>query len=210
MARHSAKQNKAATKTKTKTALTPVKKKSKPKSSPGPAVPAPVSVHPTSHEGIEALPRSAKLVELQRQLFVTKTSTASLGKYDTTLKGESERQKGKRRQFEQNEVDATTEKERALAILGSLDNAVKVDKIRQGTDPESGTVNVRKAIRTASRGRGSASLASTSSDRGKSSSRIRGRGASSRGGGSSRGGRGASSGRGGVSRSSNSRGKPRS
>lgn len=122
--------------------------------------PAPTTLAPSiSHEARENLPRSAKLADLERQLKLTRTSTASLGKYDKKLDGEAAREKGVRRQFESNEIDTSTEREKYLAVLNGLDNDEKVKKRIKGLSEHSDVLNARKAIRSASKGKGSASLA---------------------------------------------------
>jgi hypothetical protein len=141
--------------------LAKAKAASEPKKPAPPA--APVYNGPsTSYESREALPRSAKLSELDRQLKLTKTSTASLGKFDKLLSGEPAREKGKKRQFDSNEiVDSTTEREKYFAVLQGMETDKKVEARKAGkanlkTD---GLVNSRKAIRAASKGKGSANLA---------------------------------------------------
>lgn len=108
------------------------------------------------------MPRTAKLSELERQLKLTKSSTASLGKFDKVLTGESVREKGKKRQFESNEItDSSNERERYFAVLDSMETDKKVEARRAKRDnlKTDGLVNARKAIRAASKGKGSASLA---------------------------------------------------
>lgn len=117
---------------------------------------------PINYDVIEGLERPAKLVQLDRQLKITKTSTASLGKYDNKLKGEPLREKGKKRQFESNEIkDSESERAKYLDILGRLDEEEIKKRRKEGAALETTNelVNVRKAIRGASRGRGSANLA---------------------------------------------------
>lgn len=130
----------------------------KPKAPTAPAYSGPS----TSYESRELLSRSAKLSELDRQLRLTKSSTASLGKFDKVLSGESPREKGKKRQFESNEIkDSSTERERYFAVLDSMETDKKVEARRQKKDnlKTDGLVNARKAIRAASKGKGSANLA---------------------------------------------------
>lgn len=112
-----------------------------------------------NHEARDALPRPAKLQEIDRQLKVTQTSTASLGKYDNKLSGESTRQKGIKRHFESNEIDTKTEQERYKAALESLEEDERKIRRKAGLEDETDVVNARKAIRGASGGKGSASLA---------------------------------------------------
>lgn len=142
----------------------------------GPPAPPPPPVYAgpsITHEARELLPRKSKLAELERQLRMTKTSTASLGKYDNRLAGEATREKGKRRQFESNEIkDSSAERERALAVLAGMENEVKVEAKKRRIEKDNGegdvdgedrgvgdVLNTRKAIRSQSKGRGSASLA---------------------------------------------------
>ena len=127
--------------------------KHKPKPVAPPARPAVV------HEARDALPRPAKLQEIDRQLKVTQSSTASLGKYDNKLSGENTREKGIKRQFESNEIDSKTELERYKAALESLDEDERKIRRKAGLEDETDVVNARKAIRGASGGKGSASLA---------------------------------------------------
>ena len=139
----------------------------------------------TSFEGFDNLPRSAKLTEIDRQVKMAKTSTASLGKYDNKLKGEPAKERGEKRKFESNEMHATTEKERYLSVLRSLDNDEKVQRRREGVSETSTIMNARKAIRSASKGRGSASLAgeekkSRFSKQGSANRESKGRGTASK------------------------------
>ena len=163
MARHSSRKGKPEKKLKS-TLSTPAK--SAKSAAAKLSVPKPAVRSVASHEGVDALPRSAKLVELDRQLKVTRTATGSLGKYDNKLSGETTKEKGLRRQFESNQVDARTEREKALSILNSLDDESKIKDRKLGKDADATTINVRKAIRTASKGQGSASLAAGNDKRG--------------------------------------------
>lgn len=134
------------------------KNKRKSKANAKPAAPTTVLAPPINHEIRDALPRPAKLQELDRQLKVTQTSTASLGKYDKRLEGEKTRIKGVRRQYDSNEIDTQTEQERYKAAFASLGNDEKIERRKAGVEEGKDLVNVRKAIRNASGGQGSASL----------------------------------------------------
>ncbi|GBB98617.1 hypothetical protein RclHR1_03280013 [Rhizophagus clarus] len=77
--------------------------------------------------------RSLRKVELQRQIAISKTATASIGKFDKTLKGES-KLKGVKRKFEPSIGDVRKEKELSLNILKKV------------VGKKGDIVNVRKAI----------------------------------------------------------------
>lgn len=174
----------------------------------GPAAPSVVRAA-TSHEVLDTLPRPAKLNELERQLKLTSTSTASLGKYDKKLKGEALREKGVKRQFEQNEIDARTEREKYFAVLESMEADERKKKRIEGKEiGDDGLVNARKAIRAASKGRGTVSLAGSSVSK-KAAGTQPGRGGpSSLKAGASKSGA-ASKGKDGKTKSSLSKGKSR-
>ncbi|KAK9900639.1 hypothetical protein P389DRAFT_15524 [Cystobasidium minutum MCA 4210] len=135
----------------------PGNKKRKPVHKPKPVEPP--AGPAINYEARDALPRPAKLQEIDRQLKVTQTSTASLGKYDNKLAGENTREKGIRRHFESNEIDTKTELERYKAALESLEEDEKKVRRKAGLEDETDVVNARKAIRGASGGKGSANLA---------------------------------------------------
>ena len=68
-------------------------------------------------------------------------------------------------QFDPTEVSAEREKSQNLAILSKLDKDPGAKKAKKAKKSEGGddVLNVRKAIRSASKGKGSASLARSSS-----------------------------------------------
>ncbi|GAA96883.1 uncharacterized protein L969DRAFT_94860 [Mixia osmundae IAM 14324] len=113
--------------------------------------------------------QAARKRELESELATTKKSTASLGRYDTQLKGEG-KVRGVKRKFEAATMPAGDEREKALTLLRDL--STKGPK-RLGAGES--TVNARKAINTASAGRGAASLVRSAEGR-SSSARGRGRG----------------------------------
>ena len=98
---------------------------------------------------------------LHRQLRSTRTATASLGKFDTTLKNEEQlvgkKNKNMKRKFEPVDVDASTEREGAMKILKLVERG---DVTQQGKGKGKGKelVNARKAIRATTGGRGAAAL----------------------------------------------------
>ncbi|CAE6492081.1 unnamed protein product [Rhizoctonia solani] len=104
--------------------------------------------------------------KLNRTLAITRTSTASMGRFDKKLEGDT-KLKGIKRQFVPNEVSADSEKKSSMDIIKRLDrvppkskrvrtDAEAEESVRSGKD---GLVNVRKAIRHASKGSGSIALA---------------------------------------------------
>ncbi|KAI9068456.1 RRS1-domain-containing protein [Trametes sanguinea] len=123
-------------------------------------------------------PVDVRKKQIDRTLAVTRTSTASMGKFDRKLEGEKKLKGMKRKvrfdalsacrslslspltlQFEPTEMSAESEKSHNLAILSKLDKepaAKKSKKSAEGSD----VLNVRKAIRATSKGKGSAALAS--------------------------------------------------
>lgn len=88
--------------------------------------------------------RSARRAELEADILRTKGSTASMGRFDKTLEGES-KPRGVKRTFKPNEIDARAERASNLALLS------KIDK-------EGANLNVRKAIKHASDGQGAKAL----------------------------------------------------
>ncbi|CCO28186.1 Ribosome biogenesis regulatory protein homolog OS=Homo sapiens GN=RRS1 PE=1 SV=2 [Rhizoctonia solani AG-1 IB] len=104
--------------------------------------------------------------KLNRTLAITRTSTASMGRFDKKLDGDT-KLKGIKRQFAPNEVSADSEKKSSMDIIKRLDREPPKSK-RVRTDAEAedsrrtgkdGLVNVRKAIRHASKGSGGIALA---------------------------------------------------
>ncbi|THH28799.1 hypothetical protein EUX98_g5397 [Antrodiella citrinella] len=99
--------------------------------------------------------QSQRKTEIGRTLAVTRTSTASMGKFDKKLDGEK-KLKGIKRKFDPAEVSATSEKSNNLAILSKLDREPHAKKSR--SEPVSEVLNVRKAVRGATRGADGAAL----------------------------------------------------
>ncbi|EIW73083.1 hypothetical protein TREMEDRAFT_22893, partial [Tremella mesenterica DSM 1558] len=100
---------------------------------------APTSTRSISAQNSEN--RSKRKVELERSMLLTKTSTASLGKFDKKIEGEP-KTKGVKRKFEPNVgEDWEGEKGRAMDVLKGLDGKKK----REGKGE--GEINVRKAVR---------------------------------------------------------------
>jgi len=94
--------------------------------------------------------RDQRKKEIDTTLATTRISTASMGKFDKKLEGEK-KLRGVKRKFEPTE---SSEAKNSLAIISKLDGESKKPKKDGGDD----VLNVRKAIRTASRGRGAVAL----------------------------------------------------
>ncbi|WWC90300.1 uncharacterized protein L201_005233 [Kwoniella dendrophila CBS 6074] len=96
--------------------------------------------------------RERRKDELKRSMLISKTSTASLGKYDEKIEGEP-KIKGIKRKFEptvkSNEQGGfKIEKDSQLDVLKRLEMGVgKVKKSKKGSAGEEGELNVRKAVR---------------------------------------------------------------
>ncbi|PCH40897.1 RRS1-domain-containing protein [Wolfiporia cocos MD-104 SS10] len=98
-------------------------------------------------------PNADRKKQIDRTLATTRTSTASMGKFDRTLEGEK-KLKGVKRKAK---VSADAEKSRDLAIIQKLEREPSAKKAKSSSG--NGVLNVRKAIRAASKGKGSAALA---------------------------------------------------
>ncbi|KAL9713110.1 Rhodanese- sulfurtransferase [Leucoagaricus gongylophorus] len=95
--------------------------------------------------------------EIDHVLATTRTSTASMGKFDRQLDGEK-KPRGLKRKFDPIEASAEQEKKNALALLSRMESDTK--KMRGGPSTnDDGLVNVRKAIRLTSKRQGSVALA---------------------------------------------------
>lgn len=102
----------------------------------------------------KALQRTQRKAELEASVLRGRASTASMGRFDSYLKGESTRApKGTRRTFDPNEGDASAERKKQMAILGNLDGSARKSRGSEGV------LNERKAVRFASKGEGALSLA---------------------------------------------------
>ncbi|KAK2466011.1 hypothetical protein APHAL10511_001652 [Amanita phalloides] len=114
-------------------------------------------------------PRELRKHQIERDLAQTRTSTASMGRFDRQLEGEK-KTRGVKRKFNPTEESAEAEKKASLALLDSLDSDAK--KMRKESRQDN-IVNVRKAIRHASRGQGALALANNK--RGKDSKKQKGK-----------------------------------
>jgi len=101
--------------------------------------------------------RDARKQDIEKTLATTRTSTASMGKFDKKLEGEK-KLRGVKRKFDPAERSVVSEKNAALALISKLDGQSK--KAKTSTEGGGGEVlNTRKAVRFASKGKGSAALA---------------------------------------------------
>ncbi|KAG9128272.1 Rhodanese- sulfurtransferase [Ceratobasidium sp. 392] len=110
--------------------------------------------------------REESKAKLSRTLAITRSSTASMGRFDKKLDGDT-KLRGVKRQFAPNEAPIEAEKKSSLDIIKKLERDPPKSK-RARTDAEAeesarsgkdGLVNVRKAIRHASKGTGGVALA---------------------------------------------------
>ncbi|KAF8515004.1 ribosome biogenesis regulatory protein-domain-containing protein [Gautieria morchelliformis] len=123
-------------------------------------------------KGSQALSKDERKKEIERTVATNRISTASMGKFDKRLDGES-KLRGVKRKFDPNEASTEAERKTSLAIVSKLDGANKRPKQNGGGDD---VLNVRKAIRSVSKGKGAAALAT----RGKGGKRMSGKGKSKR------------------------------
>ncbi|KAF8918282.1 RRS1-domain-containing protein [Mucidula mucida] len=116
-------------------------------------------------------PRDERKKEIDRTLTTARISTASMGRFDAKLEGEK-KMRGVKRKFDPAEVSIESEKKASIALLSKMDSDAK--KMRRAPEREKGepVLNVRKAVRFASKGRGGVALGRDSSrGKGKTSRR---------------------------------------
>ncbi|TFK43810.1 ribosome biogenesis regulatory protein-domain-containing protein [Crucibulum laeve] len=116
-------------------------------------------------------PREERKRDIEKTLATTRISTASMGKFDKKLDGEK-KVRGVKRKFDPTEAPIDHEKEASLALISRMESDSK--KTRREPQPEESVLNVRKAVRFASKGRGGIAL-------GRESAGGRGRGRGGRG-----------------------------
>lgn len=97
-------------------------------------------------QGEKKTARTVRKAELERSMLVSKTSTASLGRFDNKIEGEP-RAKGIKRKFESTVGDFKAEKDSAMTLLGKIGVAEGKKAPKKGGSGVAGGVNVRKAIR---------------------------------------------------------------
>jgi len=103
--------------------------------------------------------------EIEHTLAMTRASTASMGKFDRMLEGEKKPRGGKRK-FEPTERSVDAEKSANLALIRKLENSSSSKRAKRGGGEDGAgggdgkdVLNVRKAVRFASRGEGAVALA---------------------------------------------------
>ncbi|KAF8735446.1 hypothetical protein AX14_002031 [Amanita brunnescens Koide BX004] len=102
----------------------------------------------------QANPRDARKRDIERGLAQARISTASMGRFDRQLEGEK-KPHGIKRKFNPTEESADAEKKTSLALLSSMESDAK----KMWKEPrQEDVVNVRKAIRHASKGQGALAL----------------------------------------------------
>ncbi|KAI5476064.1 hypothetical protein MNV49_000436 [Pseudohyphozyma bogoriensis] len=102
---------------------------------------------------------------IERELKITKGSTASMGKFDPQGRGEK-KEKNVKRKFDPNEVEGKQERSKALSILEKIGATPSNKRTKMSTDnPEYGKdvasgniINSRKAIKKLTGGKGALSL----------------------------------------------------
>ncbi|KAN0135911.1 Ribosome biogenesis regulatory protein (RRS1) domain containing protein [Lactarius tabidus] len=114
----------------------------------------------------------ARKKDIDRTLAMTRTSTASMGKFDRVLDGEK-KLRGVKRKFDPIEKSVDAERSANMALLKQIGNGNSSAK-KAKRDATSGdaagagdVVNVRKAVRFASGGQGAAALARKSGSDGR-------------------------------------------
>ncbi|KAF5359007.1 hypothetical protein D9758_004872 [Tetrapyrgos nigripes] len=100
--------------------------------------------------------RDERKQEIERTLASSRTSTASMGKFDKKLEGEK-KLRGVKRKFQPNETSVESEAKASLALLSKMESDSKKMR-RDGPVPDKSVLNVRKAVRFASKGQGGVAL----------------------------------------------------
>lgn len=88
--------------------------------------------------------RTARKAELERSMLVSKTSTASMGKFDKKIEGEP-KAKGVKRKFDANE-NVKDEASKMKSVLKSVERG-ESKKVKKGGEGKDGDINARKAVR---------------------------------------------------------------
>ena len=113
-----------------------------------------------------AAAREKRKAELEADVLRSRASTASMGRFDKTLKGES-KQKGIKRKFDPNEKDTGAERAGNLALLNKLGtSAMRKKAINSAGQGDADLVNTRKAVQFATNGHGVTSMGGGDSRRG--------------------------------------------
>ncbi|KAH9482496.1 Ribosome biogenesis regulatory protein-like protein [Psilocybe cubensis] len=102
-----------------------------------------------------AVSRDERKAEIEKTLATTRISTASMGKFDKRLEGEK-KIRGVKRKFDPNEGSVEAEKNASLNLLSKMESDKR--KMRKEPQADEGVLNVRKAVKIASKGRGGIAL----------------------------------------------------
>lgn len=114
-----------------------------------------------------AAAREKRKAELEADVLRSRASTASMGRFDKTLKGE-QKQKGLKRKFDPNEKDTTAERANNLALLNKLGtSAMRKKAANTAGQGDADLVNTRKAVQFATGGHGVTSMKGGSGKRGR-------------------------------------------
>ncbi|KAH6914746.1 ribosome biogenesis regulatory protein-domain-containing protein [Coprinopsis sp. MPI-PUGE-AT-0042] len=104
--------------------------------------------------------QASRKEDIDRTLATSRSSTASMGKFDKKLEGEK-KLRGVKRKFESSTIPMEKETKSNLDLISKMDSDAR--KMRKswssGAAAAESDVNVRKAVRFASRGKGSAAFA---------------------------------------------------
>ncbi|KAL0240699.1 hypothetical protein I308_106499 [Cryptococcus tetragattii IND107] len=112
---------------------------------------AAASASVTAARATAAAERAARKEELNRNMLISKTSTASLGKFDNKIQGEP-KARGMKRKFDANIPGGEgTERERQMAVLKRVERG-ETNKSKKGGEGVEGGLNVRKALRFSGEG----------------------------------------------------------
>ncbi|KAJ1018052.1 hypothetical protein NDA16_004921 [Ustilago loliicola] len=105
-----------------------------------------------------AAAREKRKAELEADVLRSRASTASMGRFDKTLKGE-QKQKGIKRKFDANEKDTAVEREGNLSLLNKLGTSAMRKKAQNTAGQgDADLVNSRKAVQFATAGHGVTSM----------------------------------------------------
>ncbi|TKY90220.1 hypothetical protein EX895_000218 [Sporisorium graminicola] len=105
-----------------------------------------------------AAAREQRKAQLEADVLRSRASTASMGRFDKTLKGES-KPKGIKRKFDPNEKDVAAERAGNLALLNKLGTSAMRKKAQNSEGQgDKELVNTRKAVQFATGGHGVTSM----------------------------------------------------
>jgi len=103
--------------------------------------------------------REQRKNEINKTLATSRSSTASMGRFDKVLEGEK-KLKGVKRKFEPTEAPIEREKAANIALIQKMEKEPRQKRTKK--DAGDDVLNVRQAIRATSGGKGSVALAKSS------------------------------------------------